>query len=128
MLKRGLSILLLISLISSSFSRLFVYAGFELNQKYIAENLCVNRYRPAMDCNGKCYLKKQVEKADENEKKALEKNNTLHFEVSFFQQPSQPTFIEPMIFGDIKSSFPRYIYRYGSSYIDSIFRPPKQLG
>ncbi|MDB5151551.1 MAG: hypothetical protein JWR54_302, partial [Mucilaginibacter sp.] len=30
------AILLIISIISSSFSRFFIYAGFEMNQSYIA--------------------------------------------------------------------------------------------
>lgn len=81
-----------------------------------------------MNCNGKCYLTKEIKKANENEKQAFEKNISQHVEVSFFQQPFKLSFIEPIIFEDIQSSFPRYTYQYSSSYIESVFRPPKQLG
>jgi len=41
-----------------------VMLDFELNQNYIAKNLCENRNKPCCHCNGKCYLKKQLNKAD----------------------------------------------------------------
>lgn len=53
----------------TNFSRLFIYAGFELNQNYIASTLCENRARPEMNCNGKCYLAKKIKQAEEKEKK-----------------------------------------------------------
>lgn len=68
MLKRGLAILLLFAMISTSSSRLFVYAGFSANEKYIATALCMNKARPWMHCNGKCYLMKKLLQADERQK------------------------------------------------------------
>jgi hypothetical protein len=50
-------------------------AWFEANQTYIAQNLCENRFRPAMHCNGQCVLMKKVRLlADKHESdKAAEK-------------------------------------------------------
>lgn len=45
-------------------SRLLVYANFWMNQEYIAEKLCENKDKPEMECNGKCHLKKELEKED----------------------------------------------------------------
>ncbi len=45
------------------------------HQQYIATNLCENVAKPAMKCNGKCYLKKQLaatEKSSENNKSKSE--------------------------------------------------------
>jgi len=69
MFNRFIAVFLLFALLGSSFSRFFVYAGFEVNSKYIAENLCVNKSRPWMNCNGKCYLMNKLRQADEKEKK-----------------------------------------------------------
>ena len=33
------------------------------NKEYIASVLCENRDKPALACNGKCYLEKQLKKA-----------------------------------------------------------------
>lgn len=66
--KRLAVISLLVILISSNFSWLFTYTGFELNQTYIAQNLCINRNKPELHCNGKCYLMKKFKQAEEKEK------------------------------------------------------------
>lgn len=126
MLKRIIAISLLVLLISSNFSRLFAYAGFELNQKYIAENLCVNKSRPWLHCNGHCYFIKKVKQAEENEKKQTAKDNLNRLEVSFFQAPFRLTFIAPAILENTHSFFPKYTYQYSGRYIEPIFRPPKQ--
>lgn len=127
MFKRVTAILLLVALISSNFSRFFVYAGFELNRSYIAEKLCVNKARPWMHCNGKCYFMKKIQQAAENEKKQESKDNLSRLEVSFFQEPFKLTFTEPTILSTPNPLIPFYGYNYSSQYIESVFRPPKQI-
>lgn len=125
MLKKLTAICLLAAMISSNCSRVFIYAGFEANQKYIAKYLCVNKNRPSLHCNGKCYFMKKLKQADENEKKQEAKDNLNKIEVSLFQEPFQLAFIKPTIIAAEKGSFPAYYYRYSSRYIETIFRPPK---
>jgi hypothetical protein len=36
------------------------YVNYYLNKEKITEEKCVNKDKPAMECDGKCYLKKQV--------------------------------------------------------------------
>ncbi|WP_316841899.1 hypothetical protein [Pedobacter gandavensis] len=78
MFKRFTAVILLITLLLAQFSKVFVYAGFELNQQYIASVLCENKDKPEMNCNGKCYLMKKLQQAEDKEKKqerdALKKN------------------------------------------------------
>ena len=69
MLRSFTAIFLLLALSSSQFSRLFIYAGFELNQNYISSTLCENRDKPELHCNGKCYLMKKLKQAEEKEQK-----------------------------------------------------------
>lgn len=69
MLARSIAILLIFSSVSMSLSGLFVFAGFELNQQYIATVLCVNKNKPELHCNGKCYLMKKLKQAEEKEQK-----------------------------------------------------------
>ncbi|OWK70662.1 hypothetical protein CBW18_06035 [Pedobacter sp. AJM] len=78
MLNRFIAISLLVALIGSNCSRFFIYAGFELNQKYISEKLCENRDRPWMHCNGKCFLMKKLKLAEEKEKKQERENQRSH--------------------------------------------------
>ena len=51
-------------------SRWMVYAAFKANQAYIAKELCENKARPELGCEGQCCLKRQLEKAKEQERKA----------------------------------------------------------
>ncbi|HZX59358.1 MAG TPA: hypothetical protein VFE54_11555, partial [Mucilaginibacter sp.] len=66
--------LLIFSVLTVNYSRLFVYAGFKLNRSYIAANLCENRNKPLMHCNGKCYLMKKLKQAEEKEKSTEREN------------------------------------------------------
>lgn len=127
MLKRFTSLLLLAALIGSNCSRFFVFAGFELNHKFIADNFCINKNRPWLHCNGKCYFMKKIQQAEENEKKQETKKNLTRLEVSIFQEPQPVSFIEPVILDTTLSTFPLYAHHYCSSYLSTIFRPPKQV-
>ncbi|MES2519875.1 MAG: hypothetical protein V4585_17290 [Bacteroidota bacterium] len=51
-----------------------VYLDFELRKDYIIQNLCENRFKPQLKCNGQCYLAKKLHKiAEENATKQTEK-------------------------------------------------------
>ena len=66
---RLLTLILLIAMVSSNLSRFFVYAGFEANKAYITATLCINKSRPWMHCNGRCYLAQKIKQTEEKEKK-----------------------------------------------------------
>ncbi|MDP9081700.1 MAG: hypothetical protein M3O71_30170 [Bacteroidota bacterium] len=127
MLKTVTAYFLIFSLFAVGFSRFFVYAGFELNKKYIASALCENRDKPWMHCNGKCYFIKKIKQAQENERREAARDGLNRLEVSFFQEPFKLVFIEPVSLKKNKSDFPQYSYQYSNHYIDAIFRPPKTV-
>ncbi|WP_152559758.1 hypothetical protein [Hymenobacter sp. IS2118] len=43
---------------------------YQLNKVRITELYCVNKARPKLHCNGKCYLMQQLRQADSSDKKA----------------------------------------------------------
>ncbi len=56
---------ILLSLMTFQVSyRGIVFSSYYANKEYIAAVLCVNQDKPELDCEGKCYLKKQLQKAD----------------------------------------------------------------
>ncbi|RMG58904.1 MAG: hypothetical protein D6722_23005 [Bacteroidetes bacterium] len=57
----GLAFILLYSLLL--FRPVLPYVEYAINKAYIAEVLCVNKGRPQLKCDGKCYLAAQLEKA-----------------------------------------------------------------
>lgn len=84
MLRRFLAYLLIAALVSANFSRLFIYAGFELNRNYIAAHLCENRDKPWLHCNGKCFFMKKVKQAEEKEKNDERQTQKNLFQEAFF--------------------------------------------
>ena len=126
MQNRFIAVCLLIALIGSGFSQFAVYAGFQLNQDYIAKNLCVNRNRPEMHCNGRCYLMSKLKQVTEKEKKQAARDNLNRMEISFLQRPQKIAF-NPPVTASVVTSFPPYHYTYYSRYISTVFRPPKLL-
>ena len=49
-----------------------LYLDFEIRRDYIVANLCENRDRPMLNCNGKCYLAKKIAEAKKQEEKQAE--------------------------------------------------------
>jgi len=86
MLRRFLAYLLIAALVSANFSRLFIYAGFELNRNYIAAHLCENRDKPWLHCNGKCFFMKKVKQAEEKEKNDERQTQKNLFQEAFFNR------------------------------------------
>ncbi len=71
-MKKLVSIVLAVTIISQN----LVYAGigvyYHLNKTYIGQKLCENRNNPALHCNGRCYLSKQLKKAETGESKSAQ--------------------------------------------------------
>ena len=70
MLKQLTAWLLIFSVLTVNYSRLFVYAGFKLNQSYIASKLCENHNKPWLHCDGRCYLVKKIKQSEDKQNNA----------------------------------------------------------
>jgi hypothetical protein len=57
---------LIFVLTSSFFTRLGIIVSWELNRTYIAQNLCEKRAEKNNCCKGKCELRKQLKKTENN--------------------------------------------------------------
>src|SRR4051812_12086763 len=97
MLKRLTAILLLIALITANFTYYFVYAGFELNKKYIATQLCENRNKPLLHCNGHCYFMKKINQAGDKEKSAGRQAQKNLFQEVFFATVTNNVFYSKLL-------------------------------
>ena len=124
MLKRLTTWLLIFAVFAANFSTAFIYFGLKINQSYIAQNLCINRSRPGLHCNGHCYFMRKIKQAEENEKKQAERDGSVRLEVSFCQEPFRITFTAPPIIAVNTGSFADYTCAYSSRYKNAIFKPP----
>ncbi len=123
MIRAFIAYLLIIALFASNFSRLFVFAGFELNRGYIATHLCENRDKPWLHCNGKCYFMKKIKQAQEKEKgDERQSQKNLFQEAVFIQKPRVRFYVQLL-----------QVIKVPNNHIElpavslPIFRPP-QLG
>ena len=123
MLKQITAWLLIFSVLTVNYSRLFVFAGFKLNQSYIASNLCENRGKPWLHCNGHCYLMKKIKQVEDKQNNA-ERESQKNLLQEAYCQPKTPLkfytcLLRIITFQNFRNKRPK-----GHT---SIFRPP-QLG
>jgi len=127
MLRKALSLFLLLAFLLPQFSSVWTFIGFKLNQDYIARVLCINKDEPVSLCNGKCYLSSQLKKAEEKEKKSSPvskrekaESTLFHFKAEIWRLPSTAK-------KESEAKFPEESFLFSSSYLNEIFRPPRLL-
>lgn len=119
-MKYFISIALVFSFLLQNVSKLIIVINFQINQEYIAKNLCVNRDKPDSCCEGKCELKKQL---DEEDKKQELPANTFKdkFEKQNYYSPTMSVL-------NANSSEATPNFKYLSYITDSglrqVFHPP----
>ena len=72
-MKKLFTLFLALVIVSQTLVSVSVVLYYHINKTYISQKLCVNRSNPKMHCNGKCYLSKQLKKAEEGEQKQSQK-------------------------------------------------------
>jgi hypothetical protein len=69
------------SFLGQAFNTSFIFLEYQLNKEYISKNLCENRDKPEMKCEGRCYLckrlKKEENKDQENPNRKLDKRSEI---------------------------------------------------
>lgn len=122
MFKKLFAIIVFSAVLMQTFSTVMIVAAFYANRDYIATNLCENRDKPKMQCNGKCSLNKQL--AKEAEHQAPVPQNVHKEEVLLYYEGSsfaisyrQPTAAEGR-------QFPAYNELNTIDLPGTIFHPP----
>ena len=59
-MKKLVAIIALIGILLQTFNQVVIVAQYYAQKEYIAKNLCENRDKPMMHCDGKCCLKKKL--------------------------------------------------------------------
>lgn len=108
-----------------SLVQLGVVCWYELNKDYVSTVLCVNKDKPQMHCNGKCYLKKQLKKTEDRSSKSTGSKSEKYALVYFIVQEFSFELRQPIRFAQ------NYISHYNDftphNPIVSIFRPPQSI-
>ena len=75
-LRRLFTYLLLVLFVFQLCGRIGYVAWFKLNQEAITELFCVNKFKPQMQCKGKCFLMREMKQQDERQQHNPEWNKT----------------------------------------------------
>lgn len=116
-----LLVLLYLVIIFQPLIPIFIYHA---NYNFIVKNECVNRDKPWMHCNGKCYLNKQLDDVFDGNQKHPQNLSLRDFKFSeFTQQKTNFSLACPVIIDKKQSSFYHNHYRFNS--FSDVFRPPQ---
>ena len=55
-----------------TFSQAYIVVDYLINTEVITKVFCINKGKPKMHCNGKCYLAKQLKKDEDKKSKNFE--------------------------------------------------------
>lgn len=102
-----------------------LYLDFEIRRDYIVKNLCINRNRPQMHCNGKCYLAKKMAALEEQEKRQAERDYISQILDHVLDYQNQVA-IPPQISYKVHSllSFNYVSPPFARVPLDDVFHPP----
>ena len=112
----------MIGILLQTFNQVVIVAEYYANKDFIAKNLCENRDKPKMHCDGKCCLKKKLAKEGKNQapsptNQKSEQVVTLYFSDTKFEIKPVASTILPkkyFSFNELKTY----------SYHHSVFHPP----
>ena len=94
-MKNTITISLAFLFLLQSFTRTFIIVNYQVNKDYISNVLCENKEKKTMHCEGKCHLKKELDKEQKSEstptgnskeKFEITLYNTIHEEKIIFEE------------------------------------------
>ncbi|HUQ97312.1 MAG TPA: hypothetical protein VM010_06580 [Chitinophagaceae bacterium] len=59
-MKQVTAVIVMLLFSIQTFSQWVWVIDYQLNKNYIAKNLCINKAKPKLHCNGKCQLSKKI--------------------------------------------------------------------
>ncbi len=97
---------------------------YAVNYDFINKNLCENKSKPQLLCNGKCYLKKEIAKASENQTKNDFRINISGFTDTFIIDENFTFFTITDYNSESSNSNSELHFSYKFNLFSNIFHPP----
>lgn len=119
--KRVISCFLLAVFLCQTFANAAVIGSYLLNKEYIAKYLCENKAKPAMKCNGKCHLKKMLQKQEEKQQPFSYPVLKEIKEVNIVSIDSFLPALDRKIIAEINTPLVEF---YSRPFLISVFHPP----
>lgn len=121
-MKKVIVIFLLFIFTIQTTKSLWIITSFQINREYIASNLCINRFDKIPTCKGQCFLTKELNK-EQNENK---RNITMIEKDSIFIAPHFVVIQTPKYSKSIlKNKFSFYKATKYNSFLFNFENPPE---
>jgi hypothetical protein len=104
--------------------KFIIYTDYIINKEYIANNLCINKSKPILKCNGKCHLAKQLKKQDQKENKSSSSKEKVEI-ISSQVADVKYEVIDMFFFQNNNQDFFNYNKKIIDDNFESIFQPPR---
>lgn len=102
-----------------------VFAWYKVNQNYIAQELCMNRGKPFLNCDGKCVLIKQINTLDQhgydNFLDGLD--DLMGKDLVYFFNSLQISCLKNIPQFQLQQEFP-FTFPVSNSFITGLLKPP----
>ena len=103
---------------------IFPVVDYVINQNYISEFLCINKEKPELQCEGKCYLMQMLQEQEKKRHQDFPKINMEDYPIGFVEFLDCPA-------GNKNSGFstniPEYFDLYDFLFIATNFHPPNSI-
>lgn len=112
--------IVLFSIVLQLSSNVATIVNYMANKEFISKNLCENKSKPKMHCNGKCHLMKQLQKQNKKSGNPLSSEKEK-LELQFFKDKTSYTFSNYSV-----NTSGKFIYLLGktNSFNSFVFHPP----
>jgi hypothetical protein len=119
-MKRFLPILFTLLYLLAMLKPVMPVFNYIVNHDYIAEYLCINKGKPMLNCDGKCYLSKMIQAEQDEKQKNLPAINLKDYPIGFVLIASYQ-FINTEVTS--KKDF-SYSNLYSKSFHPIVYHPP----
>lgn len=117
----------MLSLSFQSLMKLGITTWYELNKNYVADVLCINKDKPELHCNGKCYLNKQLKKADNTESNKDQPPVSKKIEITEFLVNNLWSYNTQHVVGTTNILAGYYTAPISYLFVQPIFHPPSSF-
>ncbi|WP_337043918.1 hypothetical protein [Emticicia sp. 17c] len=98
---------------------------YELRKDFIIKNYCVNKNRPELHCDGKCFLAKKIKTETEKEEQSALQNFIYKLlEINSFGNQNSFTFDNVTEISEFPANNYLFTTKATISFSSSIFHPP----
>ncbi len=116
--------ILILLLLTQTFSKMLIMVEYNLNRDYIAQNLCENKNKPMLHCNGKCQLSKKLAEDEKQNTSSRPGNGGKQKMIEVWFSNGQFASAIDLFPHLIRKAFPDYLFPLSTPPSSSLFHPP----